>query len=167
MKNGRRTYKLGQYYFLTHVTHNRTPVLVKNFDLFRRALVASQQRDDYEMVAWVVLPDHWHCIMRPKSTDPGAIVKRIKLSFAQQFLKRQGQNKGRVWQNRFWDHILRNQEDYRRHMDYIHYNPCKHGLASRPYDYPFSSFRRLVRLGIYEKDWGDDSPAAMEGNYGE
>jgi putative transposase len=59
-----------------------------------------------------------------------------------------------VWQNRYWEHVLRDEADYERHADYIHYNPVKHGLVASAGDWPYSSFRRFVTVGLYPKNWG-------------
>ena len=66
-----------------------------------------------------------------------------------------------VWQRRYWEHLIRNKEDWRRHMDYIHYNPVKHGLAARPCDWPHSSFEKVVKQGLYERDWGSSEPETI------
>ena len=63
-----------------------------------------------------------------------------------------------IWQNRFWEHQLRNDLDFEKHVDYIHYNPVKHGYVDRPCDWPWSSFHRYVRKGWYEEAWGDTRP---------
>ena len=72
-------------------------------------------------------------------------------------------NERPVWQRRFWEHALRNEEDWRNHMDYIHYNPVKHGLANRPGDWPWSSFGSAVAKGWYEASWGAGEPATIAG----
>lgn len=59
-----------------------------------------------------------------------------------------------VWQNRYWEHVLRDEADYERHADYIHYNPVKHGLVASAGDWPYSSFRRFVTVGLYPENWG-------------
>ena len=70
-----------------------------------------------------------------------------------------------IWQRRFWEHLIRNDEDYARHMDYIHFNPVKHGHAERPADWQHSSFRKCVEQGIYPADWASGSD--IEGDFGE
>ncbi|MGZ4954660.1 MAG: REP-associated tyrosine transposase [Methylobacter sp.] len=68
--------------------------------------------------------------------------------------RRRGRQQGTLWQHRYWDHLIRDEEDFNRHMDYIHWNPVKHGFASKVADWPYSSFRRLVRSGWYVESWG-------------
>jgi putative transposase len=68
-----------------------------------------------------------------------------------------------VWQPRFWEHVIRDESDLQRHLDYIHYNPVKHGLVSRPIDWKFSSIRKYTKLGLYEAGWGAAEPENIAG----
>jgi putative transposase len=68
-----------------------------------------------------------------------------------------------VWQRRFWEHVIRDEEDWRRHVDYIHYNPVKHGLVNRPTAWRWSSFAKAVAKGWYEESWGEGEPATVVG----
>jgi putative transposase len=71
-----------------------------------------------------------------------------------------------VWQRRYWEHLIRDEKDWQRHMDYIHYNPVKHGFVTKPGDWLHSSFKRAVRQGLYEIDWGSSEPETIVGaNY--
>ncbi len=72
-------------------------------------------------------------------------------------------NEKTVWQRRYWEHLIRDEKDWQRHMDYIHYNPVKHGLVERPGDWPHSSFERAVKHGLYERDWGCSEPDSLKG----
>jgi len=119
------------------------------------------------MSAWVILPDHFHLIIDPLAHSLSSIMQRIKLSFSAAYNKQFGLKSGRVWQHRFWDHIIRDQEDFNRHIYYIHYNPVKHGLVLRPVDYSHSSFREFRSQGYYGDDWGAREPFDFEGEYGE
>jgi len=74
---------------------------------------------------------------------------------------------GRVWQWRFWDHIIRDQRDFNKHLDYIHYNPVKHGLVSSPLEYPHSSFAQYVDEGFYRPDWVQKDAPDLDGDFGE
>jgi len=122
---------------------------------------------EYELIAWVILPDHWHCIIDPLEKDVASLMKRIKLSFTAGYLKRLGFRSGRTWHNRYWDHVIRNQEDMNRHLDYIHYNPVKHRLATSAMEYPHSSFRQFVDSGLYDSTWGIVDSPTMIGDFGE
>lgn len=72
-----------------------------------------------------------------------------------------------IWQRRFWEHQIRNEVDYRNHIDYIHFNPVKHGVAVHVRDWPFSTFHRYVQLGIYPEGWGGEAEGAIKGDFGE
>lgn len=167
MTNIRRYFDKGNIYFLTHVTNNRLPILVRNFDLFWEALCSFGKDFEFEIIAWVVLPDHFHIIIDPEDADLSNLMRKIKLSFAANYRKRAGLNSGRVWQYRFWDHIIRNNEDMSRHIDYIHYNPVKHSLVRSPFEYPHSSIHKYFGEGYYDHDWGIKDDPSTEGNYGE
>jgi len=89
------------------------------------------------------------------------------MSFGVLYRVKKGIRLGRVWQNRFWDHIIRDQNDLNRHIDYIHYNPVKHGCISKPKDWPHSSFRHYVKAGVYQDDWGAVPIVGMDNDFGE
>ena len=74
---------------------------------------------------------------------------------------RKGKRERAVWQRRYWEHLIRNEEDWRRHMDYIHYNPVRHGLASVPAEWPYSSFKQCVEKGWYSVEWGSSEPKTI------
>jgi putative transposase len=154
MHNVKRYFEKGQIYFMTHVAYERRPILAENADLLQCALSHHNNHKLFILHAWVILPDHLHFIIDPLENDPADLIKRIKLSFASNYRKRMNLRGGRVWQNRFWDHIIRDQRDYDKHFDYIHYNPVKHSLAERPIDYPHSSFMNYYNEGHYCDDWG-------------
>jgi putative transposase len=153
MSNLRRYYATGNYYFVTTVTFNRAPILVTNIDLCQNALAHMRARFDPDIVAWVILPDHMHLIANPKVHNLSDMIKSFKQYFGFLYRQRIGTKTGRVWQYRFWDHIIRHQDDMNRHIEYIHYNPVKHGLARSAGEYAFSSFADYVRDGYYQEDW--------------
>ena len=124
-----RHYAHGQVYFIAATTHQRKRILVDHFDLFWEALKQTQQRTPFDLIAWVVMPDHFHILISPAEGDLSNIMRRIKLAFASRYLKHRGLRTGKTWQSRFWDHIIRDENDWKHHMDYIHYNPVKHGLT--------------------------------------
>jgi putative transposase len=162
-----RYYALGQTYFVTTVTHERRPILVEHADLFKEALRILRAKLRVEVSAFVLLPDHFHAIVRPDESDPCAWMRRLKLLFASRYLQRLNARRGKVWQRRFWDHVIRDERDWRRHMDYIHFNPVKHGLAKAPSEWSHSSFGDLCSLGVYEPDWGAHQSTDFQGDFGE
>ncbi len=167
MTNIRRYFRPGDISFLTHVTYNRLPILVDNIDLWKRAITDIGKLCRFELMAWVVLSDHFHILVKTDSDDISGLMRRIKLSFSMNFRKRHGMRKGRIWQFRFWDHIIRDQQDLNCHVDYIHYNPVKHDLVQDPFKYPYSSLSQYFRRGYYTRDWGKNESIGFDGEFGE
>ena len=158
----------GGCYFFTVNTHLRQPLLCQ--DEVRHALRQSinlvREKHPFEIHAWVLLPDHLHCIWQlpPRDEDYSKRWSWIKRLVSQEIphitydpkLITQSKYKRRestLWQRRFWEHEIRDQHDFNRHMDYIHWNPVKHGLVDRVVDWPYSTFHRYVREGVYSVDW--------------
>ena len=102
----------------------------------------------------MLLPDHVHFVVSSPNAEPSQIVKRFKEKFMRSYLARQGRRSGRIWQPRFFDHIIRDERDWRRQVDYIHGNPVKHGLVSDPFLWEFSSLKLYFEKGMYERVWG-------------
>jgi putative transposase len=136
--NIRRYFREGQFCFLTHVTYERRPILVDNIDILWQAYDPTCRPIGMDIVAWVVIPDHVHMIVTCNKGDVSAAMKRFKLKFSGLFRSRHHLTSGRIWQYRFWDHIIRDSPDLQRHIDYIHYNPVKHGLVTDPFEYEHS-----------------------------
>lgn len=171
MANYRRCYISGGSYFFTVVTERRAPILANDEarDLLRTAIRACQQQWPFSVKALVLLPDHLHAIwtLPPGDADYSKRWGFIKKHFTQHWLvangmeqalslSKQRQRRRGVWQRRFWEHALRDERDYAQHLDYLHYNPVKHGLVSTVADWPYSSFHRFVSKGFYPAHWGRD-----------
>jgi len=116
--------------------------------------------------AIVILPDHLHAIWSLPEGDADFATRwrHVKAMFSRALPMRERISESRlrkgergIWQRRYWEHTLRDERDFSRHLDYIHFNPVKHGLVTRVEDWPYSSFYRMVRLGVYAKDWGGDA----------
>jgi len=167
MTNIRRYKGKGKTYFVTSVTLGRLPILVENIDFLWRAVDSAKSKSPFELIAWVILPDHFHLLIDPRNHDLSELMRRIKLSFSAHYRKRIGITNGRVWQYRFWDHIIRNGDDMNRHIDYTHYNPVKHGLVLDPSAYPYSSIRAYCETGLYARDWGVKDGIDIVGEFGE
>ncbi|MEZ5357473.1 MAG: transposase [Candidatus Zixiibacteriota bacterium] len=157
--------KISDIYFITCVTHNRIPILHKNYSLLVKAFFAVRRRKSIKLLAWIVLPDHFHCLVDSKNNSISDILQQFKMSFGALYRGAFKVKKGNVWQKRFWDHMIRNQEDYNRHMDYIHYNPVKHGLCKNPFHWPYSSLN--LYSDCYPNDWGVDKSLTFEKEFGE
>ncbi len=156
----RRFYQSGAIYFFTVVTEDRKPLLIDNIERLRSAFRLCKDRYPFDIEAIVVLPDHLHTLWKLPEGDKD-FSKRwmvIKRKFSSGLpcgivnaSKARKREKG-IWQRRFWEHYIRNEEDWRRHVDYIHFNPVKHGHVSGPQDWPYSSYLQFVRKGWYETD---------------
>jgi REP-associated tyrosine transposase len=165
----RRYFLPGGTFFFTLVTEGRAPILTTSVgrSILRTVTRQCQQRWPFEILAIVLLPDHLHTAWRLPDGDSD-YSKRwawIKKEFTKAWLaaggieqptsdsRRRNRRRG-VLQRRFWEHAIRDEQDFERHVDYIHYNPVKHGYAPCALDWPWSSFRRHVRAGVYPQDWG-------------
>lgn len=153
MSHYRRHYVSGGSWFFTVNLRNRySDLLVNHIDALRLATAQVKRRKPFTINAWVVLPEHMHCIwtLPEDDSDYSGRWRDIKKCFTRTL-----QTNG-IWQPRFWEHTLRNEEDYRRHMDYIYINPVKHGWVKRVQDWPYSTFHRDVKNGVYPLDWAGD-----------
>lgn len=170
MPNYRRVHE-GNTYFFTLVTFQRQRILCLDEPrrLLRESISEVRKILPFEVEAWVLLPDHMHCIWRLPEGDRDYSKRwgRIKSGFTKGVkkgwlvtpdasLSRRKHREGTVWQRRFWEHMIRDDRDFSAHCDYIHYNPVKHGLVAAPKDWPFSTFHRAVGEGFYSPDWGAD-----------
>ena len=161
-----RYFTPGQSCFITAVTARRQPVLDQHAELLLRAVRRAARQSRFVLIAWVVLPDHLHAIIDSPDGDISRIVQRVKLSFSLQWRRRSRRN-GPIWQPRYWDHIIRSEEDLQRHVDYVHYNPVRHGLTDSPRKWRLSSFRRFLRAGVYNTDWGERQVMVGDDEFGE
>lgn len=167
MSDYQRVYESGASYFFTVVTHQRRPIFASrsNVERLRDAFQFVRSKRPFTVEAIVVLPDHVHCIWT-MSQDPDFSLRwqMIKTYFSRFSMPEpDSRTRKRVWQPRFWEHQIRDHEDYRRHLHYIHFNPVKHGYVPKPADWPYSSFGKFVRLGWYEQDWGTAQPELIAG----
>ena len=155
MPNYRRFRQPGGTYFFTVVTHDRKPILCTDDSqqALGQAIRRVQKRHPFNMVAWVIMPDHLHCVweLPDGDSDFSARWRLIKTHFTTN-MKLHGED--RIWQPRFWEQCIRDQDDFNRHVNYIHFNPVKHGLVENAGDWPYSSYRKFVDMGVY----CDDSP---------
>ncbi|MDX1724047.1 MAG: transposase [Pseudomonas sp.] len=170
MPNYRRVWCPGGTYFFTHTLAHRhdNDLLVRHVDLLRQAVRKVRGVHPFHIHAWVVLPDHLHCVIElPRGDARYALRWRlIKMIFSRS-LTREGRptrvqerrgEKG-IWQRRYWEHLIRDERDFRQHVDYVHINPFKHGLVQRVGEWPYSTFHRLVEQGIYPADWAGEPDA--------
>ena len=120
----------------------------------------------FKIESIVILPDHLHCIwnMPESDCDFSSRWREIKKYVTKRISsERNDRNEGNVWQRRFWEHQIRDDKDWRNHMDYIHFNPVKHGLVKAPAQWQWSSFQKWAHKGVYDQSWGDsDIPANIK-----
>ena len=167
MSNYRRVHIPGSIYFFTLVTYCRQPIFAdgERAKQLRRSFREVMAKRPFELLAAVVLPDHLHClwVLPEGDADFSSRWQMVKTSFSRRIpAKKLKAGAKTIWQPRFYDHCIRDESDLHKHLDYIHYNPVKHGLVSSPSEWPYSSFTRFVELGWYESNWGDDMPPNME-----
>jgi len=160
----RRDRTAGASYFFTVITWQRTPwfadpdYVARLRQAFREVMAAHP----FHIDAIVILPEHLHCLWTLPSGDDNYPLRwnRIKGAFTRALPEsakypRAGQRREQaVWQRRYWEHRIRDDNDFTRHCDYIHWNPVKHGLVEHAADWPHSSFGRFVDAGVYSRDWG-------------
>jgi putative transposase len=163
-----RRARLGSSYFFTVIAFRRRPVLCD--DVIRHALrdafVRTRTRLPFAVDAMVLLPDHLHCIWTLPEDDFDysarwaqikhhvSYVCRDRYGIGARSQAQRGKRESLIWQRRFYEHMIRNENDMERHADYIHFNPVKHGLVERVAAWPHSTFHRYVRNGVYAEDWG-------------
>ncbi|MGM0616263.1 MAG: REP-associated tyrosine transposase [Pseudomonadota bacterium] len=147
MSNYRRHYIAGGSYFFTVNLYNRKQTLLTDhIDLLRDSVRKVKKKYPFEIVAWVVLPDHMHCIWTlPQGCSDFSIRWRlIKLQFSKGVAMSASstvnhRRERHIWQRRFWEHTLRDADDIQKHVEYIHYNPVKHGYVANVQEWPYSS----------------------------
>ena len=163
----RRAFMPGGSFFFAVVTHRRVPLLASAHavEVLRGAFRAVRKARPFEVDAMAVLPDHLHCIwtLPPGDTDFATRWRLVKTCFTKHCdpalrpapdRARMTKREQALWQHRYWEHLLRDEADFNRHVEYIHYNPVKHAHVQAPMDWPYSSFRRYVEAGLYAADWG-------------
>jgi putative transposase len=163
----------GTFFFTVVLADRRSTLLVDRVDALREAVRSTRVARPFQIDAWVVLPEHLHCIwtLPPGDTDfPGrwgAIKRRFSSAIPATEARRAVQarrGERAIWQRRFWEHTIRDEADYAAHMDYVHFNPVRHGYAETPGAWPFSTFRRCVALGMYPAEWaGGDGGVEVAG----
>lgn len=156
MSKLRRFHADGNIYFITSVTERRASLLISNADLFWRSFHRISDAGEVELIAWVLLPDHFHLVLDPRAQSISRFMQRIKLSFSRLYRERRDQSAHKVWQRHFWDHAIRDQRDMNAHIDYIHYNPVKHGYVRSPFEWEHSSIHEYGERGLYAADWSVD-----------
>lgn len=164
MPNYRRAWCAGGTYFFTVNLLQRqgNDLLMRHIDVLRASVRSVKQRHPFVIHSWVVLPDHLHCVMELPSGDADFSTRwrLIKMGFSKALprderrspVRRRRGERG-LWQRRYWEHLIRDDDDFRAHVDYVHINPVKHGLVESVKAWPYSTFHRYVSRGLYPVDW--------------
>ena len=153
----------GTYFFTVNLLERRdNDLLTRHINTLREVVQSVRLRHPFIIHGWVVLPEHLHCIIELPENDQDFSTRwrLIKSDFSKALPKDERRSEVRVkrgergiWQRRFWEHLIRDEADFRAHMDYVHFNPVKHGLVKYVKDWPHSTFHRLVEQGVYLLDW--------------
>jgi putative transposase len=168
MPNYRRPGIAGGTYFITQVTYQRQPWLCSDLarHALRTAITAVRKNHPFSIDAFVLLPDHFHCLwtLPPDDSDLSTRMRLVKAYVTRHYgadleidseisASRQKRKERNLWQRRFWEHLIRDETDFENHCDYIHYNPVHHQYCERPTDWQFSSLHRFIEKQIYSPNW--------------
>src|SRR5215475_2606823 len=165
----------GSFFFTVNLAERRLSLLTSHIDELRSAIRETRKRHPFTIDAIVVLPDHLHAVWTLPEGDADFATRwrLIKSAFSRSLeldelvsASRASKGERGIWQRRYWEHTIRDEDDFGRHVDYIHINPVKHGLVTRVHDWPYSSFHLYVREGILPRDWAGDVREFRSG-YGE
>jgi putative transposase len=156
----------GTYFFTVNLLQRQSnDLLTRHIELLRAVVKSVRQRHPFKIHGWVVLPEHLHCVIElPPDANYATRWRLIKMEFSKVLPRterlsavRTRRGERGIWQRRYWEHLIRDERDYRAHMDYVHINPVKHGLVECVADWPYSTFHRMVEEGIYPVNWAGGS----------
>lgn len=165
----------GAFFFTLALADRGSDLLVRHIERLRHAYAEMEKRHPFETVAICILPDHIHALWRLPDADADYAARwsLFKSGFSRglpadqtRSLSKIAKREKGIWQRRYWEHAIRDDADFERHVDYIHYNPVKHRLVTRVADWPFSSFHRYVEQGILPSDWAGEAKELL-GSFGE
>ena len=164
MPDYRRAFVAGGTWFFTVnlLQRQSSQLLVEHIELLRQVVSEVRHKYPFKIDAWVVLPEHMHCVwtLPPDDSDFSTRWRLIKSGFSRRIPKKENRsavrlrnNERGIWQRHYWEHLIRDELDFQRHLDYIHMNPVKHGWVRQVKDWPYSTFHRYVQEGVYSLDW--------------
>jgi len=163
MPNYRRNYvPSGTFFFTVNLADRGSDLLIREVETLRTAIRKTLRTKPFHIDAWVILPEHMHCIwtLPEHDTDYSGRWRAIKMRFTKALLNAELKppeavaGDGReIWQKRFWEHTIRDDKDYRAHMDYVHFNPVHHCLTDHPARWAHSTFQKCVERGFYDPSW--------------
>ena len=160
----RRIWQPGGTYFLTINLLQRkgNDLLIRHIQSLRESTKTVKTHHPFKIHGWVVLPEHMHCLIElpENDTDYATRIRLIKIGFSKSIPKTERRSIVRIkrgergiWQRRYWEHLIIDETDFHAHLNYIHYNPVKHGWVKQVKDWPYSAFHRWVERGLYPLDW--------------
>ena len=174
----RRANRPGGTYFFTVVSYRRQAILCDGS--IRDAINKTQKRYPFDIDAWVLLPNHLHCIWTLPDGDAnfskrwGKIKRHVSMACRDRYKRtewlsdsKKKHRESTLWQRRYWEHQIRDQDDFNRHVDYIHYNPVKHELCKKPIEWPYSTLHRFIKEGKYPMNWAMQDSGFDERCFGE
>src|SRR5258707_8109632 len=153
---------VARFFVMVNLRDRRSDLLVTRIDALREAVRQVRARVPFYIDAWVILPDHMHCLWTlPESdADFSGRWRAIKTAFSKSLPADEprspvmtSRGERGIWQRRYWEHTIRDDRDYAAPMDYAHFNPVKHGLVESVADWPVFSFPRCVGRGLYPQGW--------------
>ena len=164
----------GTYFFTVNLLDPNSSLLIDEIDLLRTSINKVKKQQPFKLDAMVVLPEHLHALFTLPENDNDFATRwmLIKSGFSRQLPKKETISNSRkakgergIWQRRYWEHLIRDDEDFAKHVDYIHYNPVKHGHVSRAINWPYSSIHRYLERGLLHENWASDN--SHEADFGE
>ena len=176
MQYRRADVKGGTYFFTVNLADRQGSLLVDKIDILRNTMSLVMRRHPFIIDAIVILPEHLHALWTLPEGDNDYATRwmLIKSSFSRQIPQGEHRSASRkkkgergIWQRRYWEHLIRDDRDYSRHVEYIHYNPVKHGYVPCASDWQYSSIHRYIAGGLVEKNWGVGIDFAEEVGFGE
>ncbi|MHB1221983.1 MAG: REP-associated tyrosine transposase [Gammaproteobacteria bacterium] len=163
------------YFFTVNLANRQSNLLIEKIDQLKLAFNEVRSRHPFKLNAIVILPEHIHAVMTLPKNDSNYSLRwsLIKGSFSRKIesiekvsLSRKKKRERGIWQRRFWEHLIRDDNDYEKHVNYIHYNPVKHGYVKSPVDWRYSSIHRYIAKGILPSNWSC-YVESLDENYGE
>lgn len=162
--NYRRVFIPNSYVHIVVATYNRQPILTKYINSLRQSFKDVSLHYNFIIAAICILPDHFHLLIRPENIDEyPKIISSIKYNFSRSIIfddahivssgYKNKREKG-LFQRRFYEHTLMNEQEFENHVNYIHYNPVKHGFVSSVIEWQFSTFHKYLKAGFYDVNWG-------------
>ncbi|MFZ5661735.1 MAG: REP-associated tyrosine transposase [Pseudomonadota bacterium] len=175
MRYRRARFPGGTYFFTVNLADRSSDLLVRHVDVLRASVRDVRIRHPFEIVAWVTLPEHLHTVWRLPDGDADFATRwmLIKAGFSRRLpsstdigRSRRRKREREIWQRRYWEHAIRDEDDLARHVDYTHFNPVKHGRVQRASDWPYSSLHRYIARGVHPADWAT-APDEAASRFGE